>query len=714
MSASLHLPRSRRAFVLLLTLLLGSWLAALAFTVWRLHEESMTNGMANAVTHARNFEELLTQTLKLIDITASTLDPRLNPQGTINSAELGRSLNAAIRPTPYLRSLSLLDSNGRIVASSNAQNVGVRIDTASFFPSTRPDADVLRIDTPWHGRDFVSAVPTVISSANPVDLGFIPVMRKLASGKQDLWLLAALNPDYFINHFSQLLEPEEGHVQWLRYDTRLLLSTNLADVPGAAPFNGISPERLVQRETGQFAYQLPGGRQVLTAYRTSSQFPVVVVVQVDQERVLANWRAEARSLIIIVVPILLALSIASVLVWRRQRRLVLQQVELERERRRAASVFDASSDSIILTKPDGEILAINPAFEKLNGYSASEVIGRNPRILNSGEQDAVYYSAMWDSLNRVGHWQGEIINRRKDNTVYTGLLTINAVTDSSGQLLHYVGVTTDISARKREEGQLAEHAASLSLAKEAAEAANRAKTTFLANISHELRTPMNGIMGMTTLAKRRVTDPVAQEQLDKASNSAKALLALINDLIEISNIEANRLQLDDVPFTLNSVRANILLLLRSKAQDKGLKFTVELSDALGEIQLRGDPGRFGSIILNLASNAIKFTSAGFVSVRIFANAETATDIELRAEVTDSGIGLDAPDQSRVFCLFEQGDGSSTRKYGGTGLGLALSKRLVESMGGKIGLSSELGVGSTFWFFVRLRKDANSSDSIVAG
>jgi PAS domain S-box-containing protein len=377
-------------------------------------------------------------------------------------------------------------------------------------------------------------------------------------------------------------------------------------------------------------------------------------------------------------------------------------------------VFDASSDSIILTKPDGEILAINPAFEKLNGYSASEVIGRNPRILNSGEQDAVYCSAMWDSLNRVGHWQGEIINRRKDNTVYTGLLTINAVTDSSGQLLHYVGVTTDISARKREEGQLAEHAASLSLAKEAAEAANRAKTTFLANISHELRTPMNGIMGMTTLAKRRVTDPVAQEQLDKASNSAKALLALINDLIEISNIEANRLQLDDVPFTLNSVRANILLLLRSKAQDKGLKFTVELSEALGEIQLRGDPGRFGSIILNLASNAIKFTSAGFVSVRIFANAETATDIELRAEVTDSGIGLDAPDQSRVFCLFEQGDGSSTRKYGGTGLGLALSKRLVESMGGKIGLSSELGVGSTFWFFVRLRKDANSSDSIVAG
>jgi PAS domain S-box-containing protein len=698
--------------VLALTLLLGSWLAALSFTVWRLHEEAMTNGMANAVTHVRNFEELLTQTLKVIDITASTLDPQLNPQGRINAAELGRSLNAALRPTPYLRSLSLLDNNGRIVASSNAQNVGVHIDTARFFPSARPDADVLRIDIPWHGRDFVSAVSKVASSDNPADLGFIPVMRKLSSGKEPLWLLAALNPDYFINHFSQLLDPEEGHVQWLRYDTRLLLSTNLADIPGSTVVNGITPERLAQDETGQFAYQFPGGREVLTAYRASSQFPVFVVMQVDRERVLANWRAEARSLAIIVIPILLALSIASVLVWRRQRRITLQQVELELERRRAASVFDASSDSIILTKPDGEILAINPACEKLNGYSASETIGRNPRMLNSGEQGAVFYCAMWDSLNQVGHWQGEIINRRKDNTVYTGLLTINAVKDSRGQLLHYVGVTTDISARKREEAQLVEHAASLSLAKEAAEAANRAKSTFLANISHELRTPMNGLMGMTSLAMRRVTDPKALEQLEKAGNSAKSLLALINDLIEISSIEANRLQLDDVPFRLNPVRASTLFLLQSKAQDKGLKFAVELGEALGEIRLRGDPGRLGSIILNLANNAIKFTSAGFVSVRIFTTAETATDIELRVEVIDSGIGLDTTDQSRVFYLFEQGDGSMTRKYGGTGLGLALSKRLVESMGGKIGLSSELGVGSTFWFFVRLRKDANPSDSNV--
>lgn len=698
--------------MLALTLLLGSWLAALSFTVWRLHEEAMTNGMANAVTHVRNFEELLTQTLKVIDITASTLDPQLNPQGRINAAELGRSLNAALRPTPYLRSLSLLDNNGRIVASSNAQNVGVHIDTARFFPSARPDADVLRIDIPWHGRDFVSAVSKVASSDNPADLGFIPVMRKLSSGKEPLWLLAALNPDYFINHFSQLLDPEEGHVQWLRYDTRLLLSTNLADIPGSTVVNGITPERLAQDETGQFAYQFPGGREVLTAYRASSQFPVFVVMQVDRERVLANWRAEARSLAIIVIPILLALSIASVLVWRRQRRITLQQVELELERRRAASVFDASSDSIILTKPDGEILAINPACEKLNGYSASETIGRNPRMLNSGEQGAVFYCAMWDSLNQVGHWQGEIINRRKDNTVYTGLLTINAVKDSRGQLLHYVGVTTDISARKREEAQLVEHAASLSLAKEAAEAANRAKSTFLANISHELRTPMNGLMGMTSLAMRRVTDPKALEQLEKAGNSAKSLLALINDLIEISSIEANRLQLDDVPFRLNPVRASTLFLLQSKAQDKGLKFAVELGEALGEIRLRGDPGRLGSIILNLANNAIKFTSAGFVSVRIFTTAETATDIELRVEVIDSGIGLDTTDQSRVFYLFEQGDGSMTRKYGGTGLGLALSKRLVESMGGKIGLSSELGVGSTFWFFVRLRKDANPSDSNV--
>ncbi|MCF8169048.1 MAG: PAS domain S-box protein, partial [Rhodoferax sp.] len=572
------------------------------------------------------------------------------------------------------------------------------------FPKSRMDSDVLRIDVPWNGRDFSSATPLVEAPDTRVDLSFVPVMRKLTSGKQALWLLAALNPDYFVNHFSQLLEPAEGYVQWLRYDSRLLLSTRPTDVPGSVADNGVTPDRLAQREAGQFEHLLPDGQHLLTAYRTSSQFPMVMVVQLDRSNLLADWHTEARSLAIIVVPVLLALSLLSAWAWRREQRMTSQEVELERERLRAATVFDASSDSIVLTKPDGEILAVNPACEKLNGYRASELIGRNPRIFQSGQQNTSFYTEMWARLMQEGYWQGEIINRRADKSVYTGLLTINAVTDSNSQLLHYLGVTTDISARKREEAQLAEHAATLSLAKDAAEAANRAKTTFLANISHELRTPMNGIMGMTSLAMLRVTDARALDQLGKANQSASALLTLINDLIEISNIEANRLQLEDVPFALDGLREDTLNLLQSKAQTKGLALSVELSDALARTPLRGDPGRLKNVIVNLGSNAIKFTKTGTVTVRMLALAQTATDIDLRLEVIDTGMGLDATDQGRVFNLFEQGDGSSTRKHGGVGLGLALCKRVVESMNGTIGVTSAPGTGSTFWFTVRLRKD----------
>ena len=184
----------RRAFATLLTLLVGSWFVALGYTVWRLHDVAIKNGMDRAVAHARNFEELLTQTLNVIDITASTLDPQLTPQeGGMDAAVVERSLDAALRLKPYLRSLSILDSSGHIVASSEAKNIGVRVDTTSFYPMTRPEAAVMRIDPLWRGRDFASAQPMTLSSDAPIDLGFIPVLRKLSGLQKDYWLLAALN-----------------------------------------------------------------------------------------------------------------------------------------------------------------------------------------------------------------------------------------------------------------------------------------------------------------------------------------------------------------------------------------------------------------------------------------------------------------------------------------------------------------------------------------
>jgi signal transduction histidine kinase/CheY-like chemotaxis protein len=262
---------------------------------------------------------------------------------------------------------------------------------------------------------------------------------------------------------------------------------------------------------------------------------------------------------------------------------------------------------------------------------------------------------------------------------------------------------------------VAERTEQLRTAKEFAEAASRAKSTFLANMSHELRTPMNAIMGMTDLALRHATDPKLKDQLGKVIQASRHLLKVINDILDISKIEAERMTLEQVTFTLGAVLENLVSLITHKTQEKGLKLQIDLPPEIAHHTLLGDPTRLGQILLNLTGNAIKFSAQGAITVRIRQIEESTTDVQLHFAVEDSGIGIAPEDQKRLFTAFEQADGSMTRKYGGTGLGLAISKRLAEMMGGAIGVESMPGQGSTFWFTVRLGKatDAVSPEPTFA-
>lgn len=371
--------------------------------------------------------------------------------------------------------------------------------------------------------------------------------------------------------------------------------------------------------------------------------------------------------------------------------------ELAREKQFFEALVQNSPVAIVvLDAGDQKILSSNPAFEKLYGYSSQEIVGRNLDELITDSSTYADAARITQNVSVSGvHAIGR--RKRKDGTfVDVEIFGVPVYVDGqkTGTLAMYHDITELMRAQLE------------------AEESNRAKSEFLANMSHEIRTPMNGVMGMLELALDTELTAEQRDFLQTSLQSAEALLSLLNDILDFSKIESGRLDLEAINFNLRTAIEDVAYTLAKRAHDKGLEIACLVDPDLAS-DLRGDPGRLRQILVNLVGNAIKFTHQGEVIIRAETVQHTDTNATIRFSVQDTGIGIPYERQAAVFERFTQADGSTTRTYGGTGLGLTISKQLVELMGGKIGLTSTPGVGTTFWFEVTFELQPMEKPSVQA-
>lgn len=457
------------------------------------------------------------------------------------------------------------------------------------------------------------------------------------------------------------------------------------------------------------------GKPVLAAITAIPETPWYLVAKVSRDEALSSWQASSHLIIALTVGLLAAAAAAFGFIYqtkdvRRYRSLFETEAARRAEQQRFQVAFNANPlSSSIARLHDGRLIDVNDNYLRDFGWNRAEIIGRTATEIGLWP-DVSLRQKFVDELRA----KGSVLHHEtvwQDRYGHLHQVEISATLIEIDELAHILAFTTDVTERRKAQAELArygrrleamveERTYELGIAKEQAERASRAKSTFLANMSHEIRTPLNAVIGLTFLMQRDATEPRIRGRLGQVANSAQHLLSVINDILDISKIEAEKLSLQEIDFASVQLINDALAAIHFKAQAKGLALSSEIDPSLPPA-LRGDPMRLQQVLLNFLSNAVKFTAHGHIRLRARVIERDEASVLLRFEVEDSGIGIAPKALHHLFKPFEQADDATNRRYGGTGLGLAISRQLAELMGGEASVDSSPGQGSTFWITARL-------------
>ncbi len=371
---------------------------------------------------------------------------------------------------------------------------------------------------------------------------------------------------------------------------------------------------------------------------------------------------------------------------------ISKDVERKSEIEKLRSAIDQSPVSIVITDTDGTIEYVNPFFCKITGYTWEEAIGNNPRVLKTKYNEKVH-KELWDTIKSGKTWEGEFLNKKKDGSFYWEKAIISPVFNDKGEIVNFIAVKQDVTELKKVYKELVK-------AKEKAVSANLAKSAFLANMSHEIRTPMNAIIGFVELVLETELNETQKKYLELVKASSENLLKILNDILDLSKLESGKMDYGKAPFNLIFLIQRQISLFNGKASEKGLKLKYQIAENVPEY-LIGDEVRLSQVIGNLLNNAIKFTEKGEVGINVEALSVTDKYCTLKFKIYDTGIGIPKNKLKTIFSPFIQADSSVTKQFGGTGLGLTISSKIIQAYNGEIWVESEEGKGSSFYFTLQL-------------